>query len=125
MRPLVSVLINSYLRIDFLERAFGSVLDQTNAGPFEIILINALEEPPFQEQFARRARDHGIDFKLVKVAPGPVGPGLLSGVRAAKADIISVLDDDDSWEPRKLAAVQAAFAGSHARILSQWPNLHR
>jgi glycosyltransferase involved in cell wall biosynthesis len=104
----VSVLINSYVRTAYLREAFASVLRQFGADPFEIVLINALENAPFVHEFERLARAAGVEYQLVRVSPTPVG-GLAKGVAAARGDVIAILDDDDLWEPQKVARIQQAF----------------
>jgi glycosyltransferase involved in cell wall biosynthesis len=108
MNPRVTVLINSYVRTTYLQQAFRSVLRQTDAEAFEVVLINALGDPPFLASFEREARAAGVDFQLVQVPPTPIG-GLARGVAVARGEVIAILDDDDLWEPRKLSVVQKAF----------------
>jgi glycosyltransferase involved in cell wall biosynthesis len=108
MKPALSVLINSYVRTAYLRDAFESVVKQEGAAPFEVILINALDDPPFAAEFEEAARIANIEFRLVKVSPTPVG-GLAHGVAEARGEIIAILDDDDLWERGKVAAVQQAF----------------
>jgi glycosyltransferase involved in cell wall biosynthesis len=107
--PLVSVLVNSYVRTAFLREAFDSVMAQTGAAPFEVVLMTALKDPPFLDEFQQKAGAAGIDFHSVRVSPTPVG-GLARGVESARGEVIAILDDDDLWEPHKVATVQRTFA---------------
>jgi glycosyltransferase involved in cell wall biosynthesis len=108
MNSRVSVLINSYVRTTYLDAAFESVIRQSGAEPFEIVLNSAIDSPPFALDFQRRANAVGIDFKVVKVLPTAIG-GLARGVVESRGDIIAVLDDDDLWEPGKMARLQKEF----------------
>jgi len=109
MRPLVTALVNSYTRVDFIRQAVLSTIAQVADSDFEIVVINALDEMPYRHELELAAQAKGVSLRLAKVEPGKVGPGLLRGLRESEGEVISIIDDDDIWEQGKLAAVSSAF----------------
>jgi hypothetical protein len=105
----ISVLVNSYLRVTYLEEALKSVLQQDSTRPFEVVLVCAREDWSIPRQVEQLARDRGIEIRRVTVPPSPVGTGLRMGVAATRGDVVAILDDDDLWEAGKVLAVERAF----------------
>ena len=138
MPSLISVVVNAYINDKFLPEALGSVLDQEYEGDFELIVLSPRPGFTATQPILKKASDRGIRLQIVEVPPGPVGLGLDQGVRAARGDVIALLDDDDLWEPGKLASIEGAFRDSQVvyfhnsqtfvdeqnRPLSQF-NIHR
>jgi hypothetical protein len=109
MRPFITVIINSYLRVDYLDEAIASVIGQTRFDDFEILLLTARNDIPAIDRILPLSRDRGVQARVVPVPPGPVGLGFAPGVRHARGEVISFLDDDDLWEPEKLRFVHDSF----------------
>lgn len=95
--PLVSVIIPFFNRLDWVNLAIKSVLNQTYKN-FEIILIN--------DGSAQDTRDH-IDLKNPKIHyyfqknQGPAAARNL-GIEKAQGEYIAFLDSDDLFLPNKL-----------------------
>ena len=109
MPPRISVVVNSYTNDKFLRQALGSVVDQDFGPDFEIIILSPHQQFEVPEPIRTKARDRGVRIEIVRVPFGPVGVGLELGIRAARGEVIALLDDDDLWEPGKLALIEAAF----------------
>lgn len=109
MSPQVSVLLNSYLRVEYIKDALNSVFNQEPDLPSEIVVISAREDWSIPSEFERRARELGVNLVKLSVPRGPIGQALRLGAAAARGHVIAILDDDDMWEPRKISVLQRAF----------------
>lgn len=105
----ITVLLNAYVRMSFIEESLASILNQQANSPFELVLLNANKDWPVPDSAQRLAKERGIEIIRVTVPPGPVGQGLHLGAAAAHGDVVAILDDDDLWEQGKIMAVEAAF----------------
>ena len=102
--PLVSVIIPSYNRFEFLQEAIESVNNQTYKN-FELIVINdcSTDERYYQNNFQKHVKK--IDLKEnQKNLLGYVSAGHIRnfGLRVATGKYIAFLDDDDIWLKDKL-----------------------
>lgn len=105
-RVVVSVVIPTYARPDFLARAVESVLGQTLAD-WELLVVD--DNPPGSE--ARAATEelmgryrHDPRIRYLRHPANRGGSAARNtGIRAAEADLVAFLDDDDVWLPDKLA----------------------
>ena len=105
---LVSAVIPSYNRFEFLLRAIASVRAQSY-GPIEIVVINDASE---QQEYSEN--DLGSDIVRVDLPPrdGRRDPGSRArnaGLEIAQGELIAFLDDDDIWMPLKIARQIAAM----------------
>lgn len=105
----ISVIVNAYTNDKFLPQALGSVVDQEFDGDIDLIILRPGPGLEVAQPIRTKAADRGIRVEVVQVPYGPVGTGLERGVRSAHGDVIALLDDDDLWEPGKLAQVEVAF----------------
>lgn len=112
-----TVIITSHLRTTYIGEAFRSVLDQSLASSFEVVVLTALAEPPFQDSFAELAESRGVRLRLVRTGDVPIGRSLAAGFEASTGSVISLLDDDDLWERGKLARVDEVFSTDTALVL--------
>lgn len=99
----VTVVIPVYNRCDLLKRAIGSVLQQTHR-PLEVLVVDdcsrediaavvgAIPSPDVEIRVLRNAANAGAQQSR------------LNGVRAARGEVVALLDSDDWWEPTKLEA---------------------
>src|SRR3954467_3394815 len=99
-QPSVSVVIPSHMRPILVHRAAVSALAQT-LQDLEVIVVLDGADPLDDEGFAQ-VQDPRL--RVISL-PQPVGGSEARniGVRAARADWIAFLDDDDEWMPSKLA----------------------
>ena len=90
MKDLVSVIIPTYNRSQFVTEAIDSVLDQTYSN-IEIIVVNdgSLDDT---EQKLLPYMDR---ITYIKKANGGISLAINAGLRVAKGKYIARLDDDD------------------------------
>lgn len=97
--PLVSVVVPTYKRPDFLKRTMESILSQTYQN-LELIIISNGRNPE-NEAAARSFNDPRVRYADQDNSGGPSGPRN-HGIRLAMGDFIAFCDDDDLWLPKKL-----------------------
>jgi len=102
----VSVIIPCYKDVATLPAALDSVLAQTRPVD-EIIVVNDCSPQSDQIDAAM------VDYPQVRYITNPVNVGLAAtrnvGIRAATADIITLLDADDQLHPQKIALQLAVY----------------
>lgn len=98
--PLVSVVIPTYNRPDFLKGAIETVTSQTLVN-LEVIVVDDGSE----ENYARKVVDEFPDSRI-RVEEHDSNKGLSAarntGTREAEGEYIAYLDDDDRWQETKL-----------------------
>mgnify|MGYP000554329066 CR=1 FL=1 len=100
---LVSVIIPTYYRNDWLTDAIESVLDQTYE-PTEIIVVD-----DSGEEFAKPVvEEYGVTYIAHKRNQGG-NPARNTGIEAANGAYIQLLDDDDRLLPTKIDKQVALF----------------
>ncbi len=109
-QPLISVIIPTHNRPDFLRKTIQSILDQTYSNIEIIIISNG-----YNIENAKVAASF-LDPKIIYVeqenSGGPASPRN-HGIRIAKGEFIAFCDDDDLWMPDKLTK-QAAILLNNA-----------
>jgi len=99
MKPFITVIIPTYKRNIFLERAVKSVLDQTYKN-LEIIII---DDDPNSEIFNQISLLKNSSIHYVKNTKNIGASGSRNnGVKYSNGDFLAFLDDDDEWLPQKL-----------------------
>lgn len=97
--PVVSVIIPTYNRRQFLARSISSVLDQTYRD-LELIIADDASNDGTREFVL------GLSDRRVRYLPLPANRGSCAAknaaVKIAKAQYIAFLDSDDAWHPTKL-----------------------
>ncbi|WP_346934856.1 glycosyltransferase family 2 protein [Clostridium sp.] len=96
-KPLVSVIIPFYNRVDWLMQAIDSVLNQTYTN-YEILIINDGSKENMDD-FLLRYKEKII--YIVKENGGPAAARNL-GIKKASGEYIAFLDSDDLWISNKL-----------------------
>ncbi len=101
--PLVSVVIPSYNRLEYLLKAIQSVLDQEYEN-IEIIVVNdgSTQEGYLEHKFIKHITQ--INLKENQKQIYGFGPGSIRnfGIEKAKGSWVAFLDDDDIWFKEKL-----------------------
>ena len=102
--PTVSVVIPAYNHAAYLEQTISSALAQTWPD-FEVIVVDdgSVDDTP---GVAKRFAD-SINF--IRQANRGMAGTRNAGVRTARGQFISFLDDDDLWKPNYLATVIPEF----------------
>lgn len=101
-QPLVSIIIPTYNRTDTLIRAIKSALQQTYVN-IEIIVVDDNAEKLAVRNWVNKKLKNNENVKLIKNKSN-LG-GALSrnvGIKNAKGDFISFLDDDDIFSKNKI-----------------------
>src|SRR3954468_4584364 len=100
MQPRVSVVIPTRNRPDMLGAAIGSVLAQTFADYEIVVVINGVDNAatPRTRNVATAA-----GCRIVRIERDGIAVALNAGIAAARGEWIAFLDDDDLWEPNRLA----------------------
>ncbi|WP_221585055.1 glycosyltransferase family 2 protein [Microbacterium sp. G2-8] len=122
MSPLVTVVIATRDRAELLRRAIRSVLAQDVAGFLEIVVV-------FDGSPVDPLDDVGPGRHMLRTVANTRTPGLAgarnTGILAARAEAVAFCDDDDEWEPGKLASQlplledpDVVLAATGIRILS-------
>lgn len=106
--PLVTVIITTYNRPEYLRSAVQTVSEQRYA-PIELVVVDDCSEVPASEVLADVSPDVR-DFEIVRHDENRgANAARNTGVEAATGTYIAFLDDDDRWAPEKLAKQVARF----------------
>jgi glycosyltransferase involved in cell wall biosynthesis len=95
---MVSVIIPTYNRRDYLKEAVESVLAQSGDTP-EVIVV----DDGSTDGTAAVLRSFGASLRHVAQPRSGVSSARNKGIRIAAGDWLAFLDSDDLWLPRKLA----------------------
>ena len=100
MNDLVSVIIPSYNRFEYLLQAVESVLNQTYDN-IEIIIVNDESEDPRYKThtFPKNCKVIHVNREKIEGGPGSIRN---YGTKEATGKYIAFLDDDDIWLEEKL-----------------------
>lgn len=113
-KPLVSVIIPTYNRGWILQEAIDSVLEQ-DFHDYELIVVDdgSVDNTP------TILKAYKNEVTVLRQANQGVSAARNSGIKAATGRLISFLDSDDLWLPRKLAT-QVKFFNDHPQaVISQ------
>lgn len=102
--PEVAVIIGAYRRDSYLRDAVRSVLAQTlPRDRFEVFVVKGFEDAELDRFLNENVIPSLLD-------PDPcIGTWLLKAVRATRAPLLAFLDDDDEFEPDRLASIVEYF----------------
>lgn len=117
--PLVSVVIPSFNRLDYLLRAIESVLNQTYSKT-EIIVVNdgSTEEGYLEHKYIKDIKQINLEQNQ-KIING-FGPGNIRnfGINKASGEWVAFLDDDDLWLKDKLEIQLNHLKGTNLKMSS-------
>jgi glycosyltransferase involved in cell wall biosynthesis len=101
-KPLVTVIITTYNRPDFLRSAVRTVANQ-QYNPIELVVIDDHSRTPAHEVLD----DWSSDFERFEIHRHTENQGANAarntGIEVATGEYIAFLDDDDRWDPEKIA----------------------
>lgn len=104
--PLVTIVIPTYNRPDFLEKTLESILAQTYRDLEVIVVSNGVSAA--NEAMVRSFGDLRVIYADQENSGGPSSPRN-HGIRLAKGKYIAFCDDDDLWMPYKVEKQVAAM----------------
>jgi len=104
-RPLISVVIPIYNRVQYIAEAIGSVLAQ-DYSPVELIVV----DDGSTDDAVAVVRRMGAGIRYVYQANQGIGAARNAGVALATGSFLAFLDSDDAWLPDKLSSQAAVFA---------------
>ncbi len=104
MYPLVSVVIPTHDRRDFLLEAIESVQGQTYK-PHEIIVV----DDGSNDGTGQTIRERAPGVRVIRQPHRGVSAARNRGIREARGDYIAFIDSDDLWLPRKLEMEMEVF----------------
>lgn len=104
MSELISVVIPTYNRSDYVRRAIDSVVAQTYK-PVEIIVVDDGSTDDTWEKL----QGYGRLIHAIRQPNQGRSAARNHGIEAAKGNFIAFLDSDDFWAPEKLAKEAAAL----------------
>ena len=110
-KPLVSVIIPTYNRGWILQEAIDSVLEQ-DFHDYELIVVDdgSVDDTP------TILKAYKNEITVLRQANRGVSAARNSGIKAATGRLISFLDSDDLWLPRKLST-QVQFFNDHPQAV--------
>ena len=116
---LVSVVMPTRNRPEWLERAARSVLEQRTA-ELDLVIVDDASSDHTPEVVARLAEDRRVQ---VVRNDEPLGPGgsRNRGMAMARGDLVGFCDDDDTWLPGTARAVLDTFdADQEVGVVTSW-----
>lgn len=114
MDPLVSVIVPTRNRHDFLERALSSISEQTYDA-IETIVVDGSTTPLSYGRVRAELRESS-ELLLRRGPRRGAGAARNVGITAAKGEFLAFLDDDDEWEPTKIERQVDRFAESDPSV---------
>lgn len=106
--PLVTVVITTYNRPEFLKQAVDTVATQEYE-PIELVVVDDCSETPAADVLA----DVSPDVESFEIHRHDVNRGANAarntGVELASGEYIAFLDDDDQWDPEKIGRQVETF----------------
>src|SRR3989338_7219170 len=100
--PCVTVIIPTYMRPDYLQRAIASVLAQTYKDWEIIVVARVTDETVKTRVLIKDFQSQHIPIELIEHHVPGVSSARNTAMHCAKGKYISFLDDDDQWLPNKL-----------------------
>lgn len=107
---MISVIVASHRRLNFLDSALESVLAQEEGVDYEVILVTPFDPCPVSSRFDRRFSDIGVSYTELSLGAGYIGQYLAAAASAARGEVLALIDDDDTWAPQKLREVERRFS---------------
>ncbi|MCB0164572.1 MAG: glycosyltransferase family 2 protein [Anaerolineae bacterium] len=120
--PVFSIIIPTYNRAHLLSRAVQSVLNQTFSD-FELIIVDDASPDNTAEVV-----EAFYDNRIIYIRPEKNGGASASrnlGVRRARGEFISFLDDDDEYLPQFLAETYRVLNDAPADIGFSWCSVRK
>lgn len=114
--PLVTAYIPTRNRVESLERAIASVIEQT-WNPIEIIVVDDASEDGTQALLEKYSLSHSVKVIRNQQALGAAACRNVA-IEQASGEFVAGLDDDDIWRPRRVELLLEAFEEGYAGTCS-------
>ncbi len=101
MEPTISVIIPTYNRSLYIERAILSVFQQTRSCD-ELIIVDDGSQDDTDKVVDRLKNDHNVSLTYIYQDNSGPASARNRGVRESSSELIAFLDSDDHWYRRKL-----------------------
>jgi hypothetical protein len=110
--PLVTVVLTTYDRREFLPEAIETVTEQTY-DEIELVVVDD-HSPESPQDIVENASREGLRDIIFARHEENMGASAArnTGIRRANGELIALLDDDDLWEPDKIERQVAKFRRS-------------
>ena len=114
--PLVTVVLTTYDRREFLPEAIETVAEQTYDEIELVVVDDHSSESP--RDIVENAPDEGLrDIVFVRHDENRgASAARNTGIKRASGELIALLDDDDLWEPDKIERQVAVFRRSGEEV---------
>ncbi len=114
---MISVILPTYNRAGFLERAMGSVLAQRcPCGELIVVDDGSTDETP--ALVARLATTSPIAVRSLHQENRGAATARNTGIAAARGDLLAFLDSDDWWLPKKLELQAAVLQANPGKLIA-------
>ena len=121
--PVVSVVIGAYNAERFIEETLASVLDQTLAEPYEVIVVDD-GSTDATASIAKRFVDRDPRVRFIHKDNGGSASARNAGARAACGEFLAILDADDRCHRDRLRRLLEAFRHDPALgVVGSWARL--
>jgi glycosyltransferase involved in cell wall biosynthesis len=121
-KVMISVVIPTYNRAVFIERAIASVLEQTLACA-EIVVVDDGSTDATHEIVRRLARRSMVKIRYIHQENKGASAARNRGISEARHNILCFLDSDDRWAPRKLESQLSAMERAPQYLISHTKEL--
>lgn len=123
MTPLVSIIIPTYNRAEYIGKALCSASSQTFTD-YEIIVVDDQSE----DETAQVLSESGVPLVYHRIPHSGISGARNAGIARAQGEVVAFLDSDDWWEPNFLlcavnALAQAPIIGFTCCDYAQWNEL--
>lgn len=109
---MVSIVIPTYKRSDFIQRAIDSILNQTYKD-YEIIVVDDNEpNTTYRQELEKKMEKYRDNSEIIYIQHEKNKNGAAArntGINLAKGDYITFLDDDDYFLPNRLEIMTKAL----------------
>lgn len=115
--PLVSAVLPTYNRIQHVERAIDSVVEQTY-DRLELVVVDDCSDVPVRENVDHGPLEDLERYEFVRHDENRGGSAARNtGMEVASGDYVALLDDDDEWKPEKIARQVKRLQESDAGVV--------
>jgi len=103
-KPLISIIVTAYNRRKYIRQAIQSVINSTlPRDSYELIVIKN-----FRDEFVDNIVEK-LGGKSVLVDIASIGAKISIGIRTARGDVVTFLEDDDMYHPVRLEVIADVF----------------